>query len=139
MTFVRVGFALVVLAAFGVLAYYLVDHADTTKQQEWERLVYVFGAVEAIAFAAIGWVFGREVNRERAEKAEDRAETAEEEKVAEHRKGAKLAGMVIGGSSGAQGRQRLETQGSSGQGLSEALDYARRAYADESERQSTGS
>lgn len=88
--------------------------------------------LEAIAFAAIGWVFGREVHRERAEKAEQRAQTAETEKTVEHRKGAKLAGMVIGGAGGAGGRDRLEAQGPSGQGLAEAADYARREYPDQS-------
>jgi hypothetical protein len=128
MNLVRVGFAIVVIVAFGIFAYYLVVHADTTNQTEWERWVYVFGAIEAIAFAAVGWVFGREVNRERAEKAEDRAQTAEQEKVAEHDKGAKLAGMVVGGAGGAQGRRRLEEQGASGEGLASAVEYAKRAY-----------
>jgi hypothetical protein len=128
----RVVFAIVVTLVFVAFGYYLVDNADTTNQTEWERWVYVFGAAEAIAFAAVGWVFGKEVNRERAESAENRAKTAEEEKAEEKMKGAALAGMVVGGAGGQEGRQRLESQGvgASGEGLRTAVDYAREHYID---------
>jgi hypothetical protein len=126
MNVVRALFAVIVVAAFAVFAYFLVDNADTTDQREWERWVYVFGAVEAIAFAAIGWVFGREVNRERAEKAETRADVATDKEKAERAKGAKLAGMVLGGESGGQGG--LESPGAGGGGTGAAVEYARQAY-----------
>jgi hypothetical protein len=112
-----------------VFAIFLVTNADTQDQTEWERWVYVFGAVQAIAFAAIGWVFGREVNRERAEKAEQRADEAKQNETAENVKGAKLAGLVVAGAGGTEGRQRLETQGvATASGLKEAVDYARKQY-----------
>jgi hypothetical protein len=130
MDYFRVGFAVVVVLAFGVFAYFLVENADTTEEREWERWVFVFGAVEAVAFTAIGWVFGREVNRERAENAEERAQTAEEEKVQERDRGAKLAGMVVAESGGAPppGQPRLESQPSSGGGATSAAEFARREY-----------
>jgi hypothetical protein len=132
MNAVRVIFAVVVTGVFIAFSYYLVDNADTTDQKEWERWVYVFGAAEAIAFAAVGWVFGKEVNRERAESAENRAKSAEAEKTEEKKKGAALAGMVVGGAGGQEGRQRLESQGvgASGEGLKTAVDYARTHYID---------
>lgn len=40
---------------------------------EWNRAAYLFGGVEAIAYAAAGFLFGREVHRQRAEQAEQRA------------------------------------------------------------------
>ena len=40
----------------------------------WARATYLLTGVEAIAFSAAGFFFGREVNRQRAEKAEE-AET----------------------------------------------------------------
>jgi hypothetical protein len=43
----------------------------------WSRRMYVFSAVEAIAFAAVGWLFGKEVHREQAHAAEKRAADAE--------------------------------------------------------------
>jgi hypothetical protein len=45
----------------------------------WQRRVYLFGAVEAIVFTAIGWLFGREVHRSSAETARRDAETAKHE------------------------------------------------------------
>jgi cytochrome bd-type quinol oxidase subunit 1 len=128
MNAVRVLFAVVVMVAFAVFAYFLVENADTQDQMEWERWVFVFGAVEAIAFAAIGWIFGREVNRERAEKAETRAETAADKEKAERAKGAKLAGMVIGGAG--EGAGGLESPGAGGRGAGAAVEYAREAYPD---------
>jgi hypothetical protein len=64
------------LMAFGVLVVVLLGHVSDTEQQ-WTRLVYLFGAVEAIAFSAAGYFFGKEVHRERAEKAETRELEAE--------------------------------------------------------------
>jgi hypothetical protein len=40
--------------------------------------------VEAVAFAAAGYFFGKEVNRERAEKAEDKAKEKDAEAKSEH-------------------------------------------------------
>ena len=126
---IRVVFAVVVILAFAAFAIFLVANANTRNQTEWERWVYVFGAVEAIAFAAIGWMFGREVNRERAENAEKRADDAEDNEKAERGKGATLAGMVVAGAGGSEGRQRLESQGGvTAAGLKEAVDFARQNY-----------
>jgi len=48
--------------------------ASNSSNSEWTRLVYVFGSVEAIAFAAAGALFGVTVQRDRVEKAENVAE-----------------------------------------------------------------
>jgi len=45
----------------------------------WARATYIFSGVEAIAFAAAGFLFGREVNRKRAEKAESKADAEAKE------------------------------------------------------------
>lgn len=45
----------------------------SVPEPEWNRALLLFGGVEALAFAAGGFVFGREVNRRRAEQAEQRA------------------------------------------------------------------
>ena len=37
---------------------------------EWLKLTYIFSSVEAIVFTVIGFIFGREVNRSRAIRAE---------------------------------------------------------------------
>lgn len=46
---------------------------------EWIRLMDLFGSVEAIVFAAVGFIFGREVNRQRANSAEKTVKKKEEE------------------------------------------------------------
>lgn len=65
---------LVVLAGYAMFLGYMRRHVGAGEPQ-WSRLVYLFGSVEALAFAAAGFFFGREVNRARAEAAENRAET----------------------------------------------------------------
>ncbi|GEM84005.1 hypothetical protein [Meiothermus hypogaeus] len=64
------GFAVLVVYMFSLLA-----SSETT----WSRALYLFAGVEAMAFAAAGYLFGREVNRQRAESAERRASQAEQQ------------------------------------------------------------
>jgi hypothetical protein len=45
----------------------------------WGRSVYVFSALEAIMFTAVGWIFGREVQRSAAEAATRDANRAKQE------------------------------------------------------------
>jgi hypothetical protein len=66
------GIAVVALVLFAVAVLYMM-HYVSEEEKEWSRRVYVFGALEAIAFAAAGFFFGKDVNRERAETAEDEA------------------------------------------------------------------
>jgi hypothetical protein len=47
------------------------------SQESWQREVYLLSGVEAVVFAAVGWLFGKEVHREQAEKAEANAQAAE--------------------------------------------------------------
>jgi 4-amino-4-deoxy-L-arabinose transferase-like glycosyltransferase len=70
--------AVVLLVAFAALiaAMMLVAKGDDTV---WQRRVYVFGAAQAIVFTAIGWLFGREVNRSTAESAKSDAAQAKQE------------------------------------------------------------
>ncbi|WP_299428977.1 hypothetical protein [uncultured Meiothermus sp.] len=63
------GFAVLVIYMFSLL---------TSSEATWSRALYLFAGVEAIAFAAAGYFFGREVNRQRAENAESRAGQAEQ-------------------------------------------------------------
>lgn len=129
LTVVRVSFAVVLTVVFLVAALLLYQKTDTKESQEWERLVYIFAAIEALAFTAVGWIFGREVNRQRADAADKRADDAEQQKDTEKEKGAKLAGLVVGerttgGTSGLQ----PQGPGGGGGGQSPAVDYARRHY-----------
>lgn len=121
----RAVVAVILTVIFVVFGAFLVLNADTASAGEWERWIYVFGAAEAVAFTAIGWTFGREVNRQRAEKAEEKAEQAEVAARVERSKGAALAGLVRGAASG--GRERLEQQGAAGS-LDAAAEFAAEQY-----------
>jgi hypothetical protein len=57
------GVAVLILLGFGVLVIFMIQFADTTQDPVWQRRIYVFSAVEALVFTAVGWLFGREVNR----------------------------------------------------------------------------
>ncbi|HTA33126.1 MAG TPA: hypothetical protein VK721_06850 [Solirubrobacteraceae bacterium] len=122
---VAVGLAI----AFVAFAAFLVFNADTTNATEWQRWVYVFGTAEAVAFTAVGWLFGREVSRKRADTAESRANTAEQHKDTAIKQGTALAGLVVGGAP-AGTRARMESMGAGGQpdGLQAAVDYAKKTY-----------
>jgi cytochrome bd-type quinol oxidase subunit 1 len=114
--------AVVIVAIFVALGYFLIKEADTASPTSWERWVYVFGAAEAIAFTAIGWIFGREVNRQRAEKADQ----AEADAKQEAKRGSILAGMVR---TAAGGKPGVETMGAGAGGdLSAAVAYAAKEY-----------
>jgi type VI protein secretion system component VasK len=77
----------IVVVAIAVLIIYIVfiilnwNEVDTDNDATWVRRIMLLGGIEAIAFAAAGWLFGREVGRESAAKAEaakDKAETAKD-------------------------------------------------------------
>ncbi len=64
------------LLAFGVFVGMMVVLADRSDDQVWQRRIYLFSAVEAIVFTAVGWLFGREVHRSAAESARQDATEA---------------------------------------------------------------
>ena len=61
------------LVALGVFTAYMISQADLGNEVTWTRLAWLFTSVEAIAFAAAGALFGAQIHRERAEKAESEA------------------------------------------------------------------
>jgi hypothetical protein len=67
-----------VLAAFGVLILYLIGRTRVANENEWNRDVYIYGSLEAIAFAAAGFFFGNTVQRQATHNAENRAGRAED-------------------------------------------------------------
>jgi hypothetical protein len=88
--------AILAIAGFGVFVAFLLTRLGLDDLQ-WTRATYLLNGVEAIAFAAAGFLFGREVQRGRAESAERRAENAEAvavENQEDATKGRSLATMV---------------------------------------------
>jgi hypothetical protein len=65
--------AVTILIAFAVLLYHMYQIAPTQEEALWNRSMALFGSVEAIAFTAAGYLFGKEVHREQAQRAEQRA------------------------------------------------------------------
>lgn len=69
----------VVLFLLGI-TYSLLGKLDL-PDSEWTRAVYLLSGIEAVAFAGAGFLFGKEVNRARAENAEENAEEAKKREV----------------------------------------------------------
>ena len=70
--------ALFILIGFVVLVGVMLCLRNTSDQT-WVRAVYIYGSVESLAFAAAGFFFGREIHREQAVKAEQRADANQKE------------------------------------------------------------
>lgn len=68
---VGVGAIVIYIAALVLMVRML-----SAEDVQWARATFLLSGVEAIALAAAGFFFGREVNRQRAEKAEAVADSA---------------------------------------------------------------
>lgn len=71
-----VATAIVILIGLAVFIIYMIRHISA-EETEWARYVYILTGVEAVGFAAAGYLFGKDVNRVRAEKAEAKADSAQ--------------------------------------------------------------
>ncbi|WP_128645613.1 hypothetical protein [Rhodococcus sp. BS-15] len=109
--------AIALVVVFLVLSVWLFTEADDegTTEMVWSRYAYIVGGLEAIVFAAVGWLFGREVNRGTAEVAKKQADEAKQDADAAKDAadaGIRLAGEVNGflGKQPAGGVDALATQ-----------------------------
>ena len=70
---------IVALAAIGLFILLIREMLGLIGSEEpmWSRAVHLLTGVEAIAFSAAGFLFGKEVHRQQAEKAMERADKAE--------------------------------------------------------------
>ncbi len=66
-----------VLVAFSLLVIFMIGRV-ASSDAAWNRLVYLYGSVEAIVFAAAGAIFGSRVQRAQTEDAEARAKKAQD-------------------------------------------------------------
>jgi hypothetical protein len=66
--------AISVFFVLGCLLLFLAADNGGVNETIWGRYVYVFGGLEAIVFTAVGWIFGREVNRAAADTVTKHAE-----------------------------------------------------------------
>jgi hypothetical protein len=70
---------LVVLLAFFLFTSIMVWKAESVQDPHWFRLLHLFTSIEALAFGGAGFFFGREIHRERADKAEQQAAASKQE------------------------------------------------------------
>jgi hypothetical protein len=77
--------AALVLAAVSIVAFFVAVYVmwgkadDADNETAWARWTFLLAGIEAIAFAAAGWIFGREVHRVAAVQARKDAKEAGEE------------------------------------------------------------
>jgi hypothetical protein len=119
--------AVSVLAGWGVLTAFMIRFSFTADELHWTRLAWIFSSLEAVAFGAAGALFGTTVQRQRAERAEARADANERD--ASH--GRALAETLVAeGVGGAEDDEpATRTRGSPHAGLprsDEVNDVARR-------------
>jgi hypothetical protein len=70
--------AIAALFGFALLVIHML-RMTSADDKTWTRTTYLLHSVEAIAFAGAGFLFGKEVHRQQAEKAESRANIAEQD------------------------------------------------------------
>lgn len=94
-------------------------------EREWMRTVYALTPIETIAFAAVGWLFGREVYRQQAQKSEERADQVQaelsqtrQEVAHEAQRGATVADVLL---------NKLQARSSSGADRGGATERVSRA------------
>ncbi|MFE5409419.1 hypothetical protein [Microbacterium sp. NPDC056569] len=77
---VLLAIAIVIIVVYVIAVFVLFQTADDegTSDVIWGRYTFLLAGFEAIVFTAVGWLFGREVNRKQAEQAEKATEEAKE-------------------------------------------------------------
>lgn len=90
------GLAILILGAYAYFIVFMIGKTNLGEGEElqWSRLVFLFSGVEAIVFAAAGFVFGREVHRSKAEAADNRAENAEQKNQEAQTKVSEMEGKM---------------------------------------------
>lgn len=73
--------AIIILIVYLIFIAFMLYKSDAQDTQDlsWSRMLYLFSGIEAIVFAALGYVFGKDIHRIRAEKAEENADQAKKE------------------------------------------------------------
>lgn len=99
---IRIAIIGVFVLAYGIFVFLLLDKI-ASDEPYWTRLIFIFSSLEAITFAALGYVFGKEITKkiaigaERAQKqAQKEAQKATLQWQSERTNGLALAGMIVG-------------------------------------------
>jgi len=70
--------ALAVMIGYVYLVIHMFGMTEVEDETVWTRSTFLLTGYEAIAFAAAGYIFGKEVYRKQAEKSEEKADDAAE-------------------------------------------------------------
>ncbi len=104
--------AVILIIGFLIFVAVLNAGADSANSEVWQRRIYLLGGVEAIVFTAVGWLFGREVNRQQVDRAESQVQQADSRaREAEQRaldEGTRAADLAARGEGRQGGRTREE-------------------------------
>ena len=126
------------VAIFALLAWigfsiFLIAKAGT-NETEWTRIAWVFGSIQAIAFAAAGALFGTAVQQQNVSNAQQQATSAK--KDADQQREAATKGNALAATLQAQavalptgGADGLQRAGVGGAARSESADELRQSYA----------
>ena len=71
--------ALAVIIGYVYFVIHMFGMTEVKDETVWTRATFLLTGYEAIAFAAAGYIFGKEVHRKQAEKAEEKADEAMDE------------------------------------------------------------
>ncbi|MFD2568756.1 hypothetical protein [Pseudotenacibaculum haliotis] len=72
-------FAGIILVGYGKFIKHLLEMAGV-ENNVWERATYIFSSIEAIVYTAVGFIFGKEVNKSRASTAEKNEQKQKQQK-----------------------------------------------------------
>jgi hypothetical protein len=118
-------FAIAVWIGFSV---FLITRAGTSET-EWARIAWVFGSIQAIAFAAAGALFGTAVQQQNVDDAQQRAASARNDADQQREAAAKGRALAVAiqaeeaaqTASGAGGIRRAAVTSSTGTGSADEL------------------
>jgi hypothetical protein len=109
-----ISVVLIVLYIAGLVFLYTDADNQGVDEKIWARYTFLIGGLEAVVFTAVGWLFGREVNRKQAEQAQDATANAQQsaaDAAAAKAKGESLKNAVLNNPAMASGG--LESTGGS--------------------------
>jgi hypothetical protein len=125
--------AILAIAVWIGFSVFLITKADT-NETEWTRIAWVFGSIQAIAFAAAGALFGTAVQEHHVNNAREQAASAKNE--ADQQRDAAIKGRTLAAALQAEaatppagdtgGIQRAAVTGATGAGTADEL---RQRYA----------
>lgn len=90
---INYGIVVAVLVGYGFFVKYLLTCIETDEPY-WSRMILLFSSIEAIAFGALGYVFGKEITKKIAKTAEEGKNEAKKEAEKAKKEQKKVEGKI---------------------------------------------